>query len=38
MYEYAQNNGMDVTNTNEVMRTFLNDPKVKASINPNPTK
>ena len=38
MYEYAQNNGMDVTNVNEVMRTFLNDPKVKASINPNPTK
>ncbi|MBR3891827.1 MAG: hypothetical protein IKJ30_07170 [Bacilli bacterium] len=38
MYEYALNNNLDITNANEVMRTFFNDPNVRASINPNPTK
>ena len=38
IYEYGLKNKMDVTNVNEVMRTFFNDPQIKASMNQNPTK
>jgi hypothetical protein len=38
MYEYAIKNNIDVRNVSNVMKTFYNDPRIKESINQNPTK